>query len=162
MLLSDLANQVVRAAPSGMLTEQMLYASLDFRGTQNEHLAIPPWHDDPDFKVPGMARHEFLTGQEELRGEVLIFHYCAHDGKMILQDVANLADAEAVVLGGAGVFNAYTDLLIIFEKGCIRPYRVSYRNKDGVRVGLNRSSWKPIEEKPFLDRQIEWLERIAA
>lgn len=161
MKLSDLAAQIVKAAPEGMLTEQMLYASLDFRGNRNAHLAIPEWHDDPDFTNWEMRRHEFLTGREEVRGDVLVFDYGSHDGRMVLQDVATLAEAGAIVLGGAGILNAWTDLVLVFERGRLRPYRVSYRNASDARVVLDRSNWDPIKDEPFPDRRVEWLETAA-
>jgi hypothetical protein len=80
---------------------------------------------------------------------------------MVLEDVATLAEAGAIVLGGAGIFNAWTDVILVFEGGRLRPYRVSYSNPVGARVVLDRKTWKPFNDKPFLKRQIEWLELAA-
>jgi len=41
MKLATVAKQIVDALPQCMLTVQELYASLDFRGPGNRHLAIP-------------------------------------------------------------------------------------------------------------------------
>jgi hypothetical protein len=73
---------------------------LDFQGPRNAHLAIPDWHTD-EFRTPDMERHEFLTGNEEIVGDVLVFRYNSHDSEMILYELATLADAAELVLGVA-------------------------------------------------------------
>jgi hypothetical protein len=154
MKLAHLAEQIVKAAPSEMLTDQMIYASLDFPGPQNGHLTIPEWHSN-EHRTWDMQRFEFLTGAEEIAGDILIFYYCSHDGRMLLRECAALAETEELVLGGAGVFNVYTDLVLVFEHFCLRPYQVSYRDYSGARVIFDRSHIKTLKRYP--DRQIAWL-----
>jgi hypothetical protein len=154
MKLAYLANQIVKAAPPEMLTDQMIYASLDFVGSRNAHLAIPAWHTK-EHRTREMQRFEFLTGNEKVEGHVLVFDYCGHDGRMLLWDCDSLAGAESLVLGGGGVFNAFTDLMLVFEHSCLRPYQVSYRDDSGSRMVFYRSHLEG--EKWFYDRKIEWL-----
>ena len=155
MKLAGLVEQIVNAAPEQMLSAQELYASLDFTGPRNARLAIPDWHTD-EFRSPDMKRHEFLTGEEEIAGDILVFHYCRHDGAMLLHECGSLARAADLVLGGAGVFNVFTDLVLVFERGRLRPYRVSYRGHAGARVVFDGTHIK--DDRPFPERQIEWLE----
>jgi hypothetical protein len=156
MKLARLAEEIVKAAPGYHPGIQELYASLDFRGPHNAHLAIPDWHT-AEFRAPDMERHEFLTGEEEIDGDVLVFHHCSHDGTMILQECDTLSEAAAWVTGDAGVFNGFTDFVLVFEHFQLRPYRVSYRAKSGARVLFARETWN-IDDRPFPDRQIEWLQ----
>ena len=158
MKLASLVEQIVKAAPEQMLSVHQLYASLDFRGPRNAHLAIPDWHTD-EFRSPDMERHEFLTGEEEIAGDILVFHYCRHNGMMLLHECGTLAEAAGLVLDGAGIFNVFTDLELVFEHGRLRPYRVTYRDHTGARVLWDGTHEK--DERPFPDRQIEWLELAA-
>jgi hypothetical protein len=130
---------------------------LDFQGPRNAHLAIPDWHTD-EFRTPDMERHEFLTGNEEIVGDVLVFRYNSHDSEMILYELATLADAAELVLGVAGVFNGFTDFVLVFEHFRLQPYRVSYQAKSGARVVFAEDKSND-DDSPFPDRQIEWLER---
>src|SRR6266568_4497887 len=114
MKLARLAEEIVKAAREDMLSIQQLYASLDFQGPLNAHLAIPDWHTD-EFRSPDMERHEFLTGEEEIAGDVLVFRYCRHDSEMILYEFATLLEAAELVIGGAGVFNGFIDFILVFE-----------------------------------------------
>jgi hypothetical protein len=154
MKLQELAKQIVNQVPEYGLTVQEIYASLDFRGCRNQRLAIPAWHVD-DFRDPEKQRHEFLSGEEEVEGEFLVFHYCRHDGTMFLTECDSLAEAAQLVLGGAGVFNVFTDLELVFDHFRLRPYRVSYRSGSGARVIFARDQLA--NERVFADRQIEWL-----
>jgi hypothetical protein len=140
------------------LTVQEIYASLDFHGPKNQHLAIPEWHVD-DFRNPEMQRHEFLTGEEELLGDFLVFHYCRHDGTMYLTECSSLSEAAQLVLGGAGVLNAFTDLELVFGRFRLRPYRVTYRGRTGARVIFAKEQLA--DERIFADRKIEWLGEAA-
>jgi hypothetical protein len=151
--------QIVMATPEQMLNAQELYASLDFRGPRNAHLAIPDWHTQ-EFRSPDMERHEFLTGQEGIAGEFLVFDYCRRDGKMLLQECGSLAEAASLVLGGAGVFNVFTDLVLVFEHFRLRPYRTSYRDEFGTRVVFDGRHTKDDVPLRFPDRQIEWLDLV--
>ena len=74
MKLARLAEEIVKAAPEHPLSIQELYASLDFRGPRNTHLAIPDWHSQ-EFRTPDMERHEFLTG-DFVAGEFKIVQAC--------------------------------------------------------------------------------------
>ena len=156
MKLSHLVDEIVKAAPEQMLSVQQLYASLDFQGPRNAHLAIPDWHTQ-EFRSPDMDRHEFLTGQEEIAGDILVFDYCSHNGRMRLRECDSLAEAASLILGGAGVFNVFTDLVLVFEHFRLRPYRTSYRDQAGARVVFDGRHTKD----DFPDRQIEWLELAA-
>jgi hypothetical protein len=160
MKLSHLADQIVKAAPEQMLGVQELYASLDFHGPRNAHLAIPDWHTQ-EFRSPEMERHEFLTGQEDIAGDVLVFHYCRHDGRMLLHECGSLAEAASLVLGGAGVFNVFIDLVLVFEHFRLRPYRASYRDQAGARVVFDGRHTKDDVPLQFPERHIEWLELVA-
>jgi hypothetical protein len=140
--------------PESGLTIQEIYASLDFRGPANTRLAIPEWHVD-DFRDSEMQRHQFLTGEEEVLGDFLVFHYCRHDGTMYFTECNSLSEAAQLVLGGAGVFNVFTDLELVFDHFRLRPYRVSYRGGTGARVVFAKDQLA--NEKVFADRQIEWL-----
>jgi hypothetical protein len=95
MKLAIVAQQIVDALPDGMLTVQELYASLDFRGPSNRHLTIPDWHTGEFSLAAETRRHEFLTDNEELNGNILVFDYCSHAGLMLLQEVATLEEAAA-------------------------------------------------------------------
>jgi hypothetical protein len=159
MKLAIVAQQIVDALPDGMLTVQELYASLDFRGPSNSHLAIPDWHTGEFSTAVEMRRHKFLTGDEELNGNFLVFHYCRHDGDMLLEEVATLEEAAKLVLGGAGVFNVFTDVELVFEGFKLRPYRVTYSDQKGERVIFDREHLT--DERHFLNRRIEWLEAAA-
>lgn len=159
MKLAQLADQIVNGAPEHRLSIQELYASLDFRGPLNAHLAIPDWHT-AEFRSPAMERHEFLTGREEIAGDVLVFRYSSHGGAMILRECASLVEAAETVLGGGGVFNNFTDFVLVFEHFRLRPYRVTYRAKSGARVMFARETWNK-DDMPFPDRQIEWLTLVA-
>ena len=154
MKLARLAEEIVKAAPEQMLSVQELYASLDFRGPRNAHLAIPERHT-VEFCTPDMRRHEFLTGEEEVDGDVLVFRYDGHDREMFLFEFATLADAEKMVIGGTGAFNGWIDLILVFEHFRLRPYLVSYRAKSGARVPFARDTWNH-DDRPFPNRQIEW------
>jgi hypothetical protein len=158
MKLRDLAEQIVTQVPENGLTVQEIYASLDFHGPRNEHLAIPEWHVD-DFREPEMQRHEFLTGEEEVLGDFLVFSYCRHDGTMYLTECNSLSEAAQLVLGGAGVFNVFTDLELVFDHLRLRPYQVSYRGQTGARVIFAKEQLA--DERVFADRQIEWLGEAA-
>jgi hypothetical protein len=157
MKLAHLAEKIAKAVPEQMLSIQELYASLDFRGPRNACLAIPDWHTQ-EFRSPDLERHEFLTGEEEIGGDILVFRYCRHDGEMVLHECSTLAEAAEFVLGGAGVFNGFIDFVLVFEHFQLRPYRVSYRAKNGARVVFARERWND-DDRPFPDRQIEWLEK---
>ncbi len=159
MKLARLAEEIVKAAPNNALSLQELYASLDFRGLHNARLAIPDWHTS-EFRAPDMERHEFLTGEEDIGGDVLVFNYSAHDRAMILYECDTLEEAAGLVVGDAGVFNAFTDFVLVFEHFRLRPYRVSYRAKGGERVFFCRDRWNH-DDRPFPDRQIEWLDVAA-
>jgi hypothetical protein len=158
MKLAHLAEQIVKAAPSEMLTDQMIFASLDFRGPQNGHLAIPEWHSN-EHRTWEMQRFEFLTGAEEIAGDILVFDYCDHDGKMWLRECKTLVEAGKRVLGRAGVFNVYTDLVLVFKHFRLRPYQVSYQDYSGTRVVFDRSHIKALKRYP--NRQIAWLASAA-
>ncbi len=97
MKLRELADQILTQVPESGLTIQEIYASLDFRGPRNTRLAIPEWHVD-DFRDSQMQRHEFLTGEEEVLGDFLVFHYCRHDGTMYLTECGSLSEAAQLVL----------------------------------------------------------------
>lgn len=157
MKLARLAEEIVKAAPEHMLSIQELYASLDFQGPRNAHLTIPDWHTQ-DFRSLDMERHEFLTGEEEIDGDILVFHFCRHDNRMLLHECSTLAAAANLVLGGAGIFNVFTDLVLVFEHSRLRPYRASYRDDDGARVVFDGRHAKDGIPLPFPDRKIEWLE----
>jgi len=156
--LSRIVEQIVNAVPDQALSVHELYASLDFRGPRNAHLAISDWHT-PEFRTPDMARHEFLTGEEEISGEVLVFCYNSHDCAMTLHDCATLNEASEMVVDDAGVFNVFTDLLLVFDHFTLRPYRVTYRDHKGARVVWDGSHKK--DDRPFPDRRIEWSELVA-
>jgi hypothetical protein len=155
MRLALIVEEIVNATPEHALTEQMLYASLDFLGPKNSRLAIPTWHTHK-FRNLDMERHEFLTGDEEIAGDVLIFSYCSHDGAMVLREYSTLSDAEGYVLGGSGVFNVYTDCVLVFEHFRIKPYRVSYKTKSGARSFFVRERWDKAN-RPFPERRLEWI-----
>jgi hypothetical protein len=156
MKLAHLVKQIRSAAPNGILTDQMIYASLDFDGPRNGHLAIPDWHDHEHSK-PDMRRFEFLTGEEEITGDFLVFRYSSHDGTMYLREYASFQEAADCVLGGGGVFSPWTDLVLVFDHLRIRPYRASYQGKSGARVPFDRWEYKS-DDGPITDPQIEWLE----
>ena len=160
MKLLHLVEQIVKAAPDQTLSAQELYASLDFRGPRNSHLSIPDWHTR-EFRSLDMERHEFLTGQEEIAGDILVFHYCRHDGRMLLHECSTLAEAASLVLGGAGVFNVFTDLVLVFEHFRLRSYRTSYRDESGARAVFDGRHTKDDVPLHFPDRQIEWLGLVA-
>lgn len=154
MKLSYLAKRIEKAAPKGMLSVNEFYASLDFRGLRNAHLAIPDWHTE-EFRLPDMARADFLTGEEEIAGDVLVLCYRRNAGEMILHECTTLADAARLVMGGAGVFNGFTDLVLVFDEFELRSYRVSYRDHTGARAPW---AGRHIEDDwPYPDRQLEWL-----
>ena len=164
MKLAHLAEQIVKAAPSEMLTEQSIYASLDFVGPCNGHLAIPDWHSR-EHRRWDRQRFECLTGEEEINGDILVFDYVGHKGWMSLRECATLADAEKLILGSAGVFNIFTDLMLVFRnfgrhyrKFYLRPYQLTYRDDSGARVVFDRSREdSQLLLKRYRDRQIEWL-----
>ena len=158
MKLRNVVEQIIAQVPESGLTAQEIYASLDFKGPRNQHLAIPEWHVG-DFRDPEMQRHEFLTGEEEVFGDFLVFHFCRQDGTMHLTDCSSLSEAAQVVLGGAGVFNVFTDLELVFDHFRLRPYRVSYRAPTGARVIFAKEQLA--DERIFADRQIEWLGQTA-
>ena len=160
MKLAHLAQQIVRVAPPDMLTDQMLYASLDFDGSHNRHLAIPDWHSR-EHRTWEMQRFEFLTGEEEIGGDILVFDYCSHDGRMLLRECASLNAAAKLVLGGAGVFNVFTDIVLVFDHFRFRPYRASYCDETGTRLIFDGRHTKDDKPLLFRDRQIEWLELAA-
>jgi len=161
MKLALLADQIVAAAPEGMLTSQMIYASLNFFGPQNGHLAIPEWHSR-EHRSLDMQRFEFLTGEEEIRGDVLVFRYCRWDDEVRLTEYATIADAAEAVRGAAGIFNGWIDVVFVFEHFRLRPYRATYRNKAGVQVVLDRKRWNPVKDRPPIEeRQIEWLDEVG-
>ena len=152
MKLSFIAQQIVRAIPGLTLNE--LYASLDFRGPKNAHLAIPDWHTD-EFREPDMRRPEFLTDHENIEKDVLTYFQNNQDCTMLLSDFANLEEAAQEVLGGAGVFNAFVDFVLVFQRFKVRPYQVTYRDHSGARV-IWGAAYKP-EDRPVPNRQIQWL-----
>jgi hypothetical protein len=156
MKLSHLVEQIVKAAPEQMLSAPELYSSLDFRGPHNAHLAIPDWHTQ-EFRSPDMERHEFLTGQEEIAGDILVFYYCSHDCGMLLVECHTLEEAARLVLDDAGVFNVFTDLVLVFEHFRLRPYRTSYRDQSGERVVFDGRHTKDVPLH-FPEGRIEWLE----
>jgi len=158
MKLAGLVGQILKVAPEQMLSANELYASLDFQGPRNAHLAIPDWHTD-EFRGPDMERHEFLTGAEEIAGEVLVFRYVRHHRTMVFHECATLEGAAELVMGETGVFNAFTNLVLVFEHFCLRPFRVTYRDHAGARVFWNGTHKK--EDRPFPDRQIEWQKVTA-
>ena len=154
MKLVAIAEQIIKAAPEQMLSVQELYASLDFRGPRNAHLAIPEWHTE-EFRTSEMQRHEFLSGNEEITGDFLVFRYNL-DGEMVLLEFATLGDAGQFVVGGAGVFNGFTRLALVFDHFRLCHYRVSFLDHTGARIIFDGTHEK--DDRPFPGRQIEWLE----
>jgi hypothetical protein len=152
MKLSYIAEQIVQAIPGLTLNE--LYASLDFRGRKNAQLAIPDWHTN-EFREPDIQRHEFLSGEENIEGDVLTYRQDNQDRMMLLSDFSTLEEAVQEVLGGAGIFNAFVDFVLVFHHFKLRPYQVTYRDHSGARI-IWGATYKP-EDRPFLDRQIRWL-----
>jgi hypothetical protein len=157
MKLARLAEAIVKAAPAQMLSVQELYASLDFQGPRNTQYSIPSWHT-PEFRTPDMERHEFLTGEEEIFGDLLVFHYSSHDRSMILHECSTLSEATDFVVGGAGVFNVFTDLVLVFEGSKLRPYLVTYRDSTGAQVAWDGTHKK--DDRPFPNRTVQWLEPV--
>src|SRR5436189_6327892 len=154
MKLAQLVKQIVSAVPEGFVTEGMLYASLDFEGPKNRDLAIPYWHDDPEFVDREMLRHELLTGEEEIQGDHLLFWFSAHDGVMRLIEVDSFAEAEAWV--HEMIYSVWIDVVLVLEYLRLRPYRVTYRTRSGERVVFDR--WgMDLADRDWPDRRIEWL-----
>jgi len=150
--LARLASYIVQAS-KGHLSVEMLYASLDLRGPQNGHLAISKDYDG----TYEMRRETLLTGDEEIRGDYLVLDYCNHEERICLTEYKTLENAERYILGGAGVFNSFTNLVLVFDHLRLRNYRVTYRSRrDDRRVEFDITA-RNIADRPYRDRRIEWL-----
>jgi hypothetical protein len=141
-VIRDIAEQAVAATasdPEGGLSLHEIYRLLDVgqrRPQRNAHLANPLNRDPKVFYF--RPRHEPLSGEEPVYGQFLSLDYSAHDYRMILEDHDDLASLESSILSGSGILNPFTTYEFAFVEFRLAPYRITYRDREGLLKDFNK------------------------
>ena len=135
-----------------------IFQIIDFSGPSNQHLANPlnqkPW---TGYVRP---RAVTMTGDEEVDGENLLFHYVRHSPTMTLRDFSTLGELEAHILSGAGITNDYTTGLVAIVYGQVKPYTVTYLDaKTNQRRAFDKAKQYTAGQafRDYDERQIHWV-----
>ena len=162
-VIRDIAEQAVAATSTdhdGGLSLHEIYRLLDVskrRPQRNAHLANPLNRDPNVFYF--RPRLEPLSGDEPVYGQFLSLGYCAHDPFMIVEDHDDLASLESSILSGGGILNPFTTFELAFIDFRVAPYRITYRDRDGlVKVFNKRDQYdgKVSLREEYRERKLEW------
>jgi len=79
------------------------------------------------------VRQEPLSPETLVFGDWLLFTDLNHDDYSWLSEHGSREELQDEILGGAGVFNAFTECQVAFEYGKVLPYTITYCDKTGDR-----------------------------
>ena len=96
--------------------------NVDIFGEGNDHLCNPlNGNGECHYFRP---RETPLTGDEIIRGDYILYDVVGHNGDEFINSYETFDELERNILGGAGVFNMFTTVIVAIVHGKVKRYKV--------------------------------------
>lgn len=153
MTVYELLSIVVKEKP----ISNYYYEYLDFfRG--NEHVSNPLNNDPEVHYFRGREEGKFLTGDEIVYGNYLLFEESSHDYFAAVYQYSSLLEIQKHLIGGGSYTNGFTANSVVIVDGKTKPFVIKGYDKNAneyTHVKFENDDLFELE----LDRQwVEWLD----
>ena len=129
------------------------YRFLDFIGG-NEEFSNPSNQQTPFYQFKQREPNHYLTGDELIKGDYLLYESCGHDGTYLIVSHDSIHSIRESILNPGGFLNSYTEKMVAIVHGRVKPFVIKGQNAAGNEITFRKYE----NDEEFSLCQEIWLE----